>query len=31
MDYHPGGKEKLMLAAGKDCTHLFSIKNVYTI
>ena len=19
-DYHPGGKEKLMLGAGKDCT-----------
>jgi len=24
MDYHPGGREKLMLAAGKDGTLLFS-------
>ena len=20
MDYHPGGREKLMLGAGRDCT-----------
>ncbi|CAD8080093.1 unnamed protein product [Paramecium primaurelia] len=24
MDYHPGGVEKLMLGAGKDCTKLFN-------
>lgn len=24
LDYHPGGAEKLMLGAGKDCTKLFN-------
>jgi cytochrome-b5 reductase len=24
MEYHPGGIEKLMLGAGKDCSLLFS-------
>lgn len=24
LDYHPGGREKLMLGAGKDCTQLYS-------
>jgi cytochrome b involved in lipid metabolism len=25
VDYHPGGEKKLMMAAGDDCTFLFSI------